>query len=211
MEESSDDNTHKGFVFPAEYAEGIAQIISCWSALESNINMAIWHLAGVYPAIGACLTEQIFNLNSRLRALLALLKLRRASDELVGRVKRFSEYSHKASDIRNRVVHHTWHQGMETKKMMRLEIKVQGTLAYGFKPIEPEDLNADIVEVRKAMREASDIRDAIERALPTLPDIPLTELHPTVLRSGGSPQTRSSDYTFVLFPPKPSRNDFDCV
>jgi len=205
MEESSDDKPYKGFVFPAEYAEGIAQIISCWSALESNINMAIWHLAGVYPAIGACLTEQIFNLENRLRALLALLKLRQAPDQMVSRVNKFLKHSRKAHDIRNRVAHHTWHQNIETKKMRQLEIGARGTLAYGFKPIEPGDIKANVAEVKKLMREASDIRDAIEIALPTLPEIPLGELHPTVLRSGGLPQTRASDYTFVLFPPKPSR------
>jgi hypothetical protein len=107
MSDSPKDEPYPGFDFPDDYAQCIAKIVSFWSALEYNINLSIWHLAGIYPAIGACITEQIYTLDGRTKALLALLKLRRASDELVRRVNRFSEKSRKAQDIRNKIAHHT--------------------------------------------------------------------------------------------------------
>jgi hypothetical protein len=193
-----------GFDFPAAYAQGIAKIISYWSALEYNINLSIWHLAGVYPAIGACITEQIYTLDGRLKAIQSLLKLRRAPDDLLRKVNHFAETSHKAQAIRNRVAHDAWHQSDESKKMYQLTIGARGKLTYGFKPLSLADLELDRDEVQRAMRKAATLRDAIELSLPTLPEIPIGELHPTFVLSGGSEQTRSSDYRFVLFPPKPS-------
>lgn len=204
MSDPSRDEPYPGFEFPDDYAQCIAKIISFWSALEYNINLSIWHLAGVYPAIGACITEQIYTLDGRTRALLALLKLRRASDELERRVNRFSDKTRKAQDVRNKIAHHTWHQGVESKEMMQLEIGAKRTLTYDFKHIPIESLKTDQDTVRNAMREAAAIRDAIEASLPTLPEIPLGELHPTVIHGRGHEQTRSIGQTFRLFPPKPS-------
>jgi hypothetical protein len=201
---SSEDEPKFGFDFPDDYAQCIAKITSYWSALESNINMSVWHLAGVYPAVGACLTEQIFTLDGRMKALAALLKLRQAPKHLIQQVNKFSEKSRKAHDIRNRIAHHTWHQGNESKRISQLEIGARHTLTYGFVPVPIEKLRADQDTVRNAMKESAAIRDAIETSLPTLPEIPLVELHPIVLRGPGHEQTRYSDQTFLLFPPKPS-------
>jgi hypothetical protein len=204
MSESSESPDNLGIDFPDEYSQGIAKVISFWSCLESHINMSVWHLAGVYPAIGVCLTEQIFTLDGRLKALLALLKLRRAPDDLVRRVNKFSERVRRSQEIRNRVVHDTWHQGAVTKEMVQLKIGAKDTLSYGFKKIAIEDLISDQETVRRSMVEALELRNSIEDALPTLPEIPLGELHPVVFHSGGRQQTRATDRTFVLFPPKPS-------
>ena len=205
MSESSEGKEYPGFDFPPEYAQCIAKIISYWAALEYSINMAIWHLAGVYPAVGACMTEQIFTLDGRLKSLTSLLKLRRASPDILKRVNKFAEHSHKPRDIRNGIAHDTWYQGTESKRMSQLIIGARGVLTYDYKPIELADLEADCSIVQRAMWQATAIRDSIEIALPTLPEIPLGELHPTWLLSGGNEQTRSSDYRFVLFPPRPSQ------
>jgi hypothetical protein len=204
MTESSKPEPHPGFDFPADYAQCIAKITSYWSALEYNINLSIWHLAGVYPAIGACITEQIFTLDGRMKALFALLRLRQAPDNLIKRVNKFAEKSRKAQAIRNRIAHHTWHRKTESGKMVQMEVGAKGMLTYRFKDILIEALLADQETVKNAMAEATGIRDTIEAALPTLPEIPLAELHPIVLHGQGHERTRSSDKTFLLFPPKPS-------
>jgi hypothetical protein len=199
----ADSDGNPGFDFPPEYAQRISKIIAYWAVVEYDINLSIWHLAGVYPAIGACITEQIYTLDGRCKALLALLKLRKAPKAIVDRVNKFSEKSHRARDIRNRIAHDTWHESMGGK-IQQLELGARGVLTYGFKNIEPDRLKTDAEIVRKAMVEAVAIRDDVEAALPTLPKIPLGELHPIVHSSGGSVQTRSIDRTFVLFPPRPS-------
>lgn len=204
MAASSDDGAYKGFVFPPDYASCISEITSCWSALEYNISMSIWHLAGIYPAIGACITSQIFTLDGRLKALQALLKLRQVPDSLRSRVNKFSERVRGPLELRNRTIHDQWFQGTESKEMLQLEIGAKGSLTYGFKPVPIEVLQADRDKIREAMREAVKIRDDIEAALPTLPEIPLRELHPTVLHGRGHERTRSIGRTFLLFPPKPS-------
>lgn len=203
MSEPSNDNHPTGFTFPAEFATAIADIINYWATLEYNINMSIWHLAGVYPAIGACITTQIYTLDGRLKALQALAKLRKANKKLIEKISKFHESVRKPSEIRNRIIHDGWFQSREG--MSQLELGAKGVLTYGFKSIPITSLQEDRKKVRYAMQQATKLRDSIENALPTLPEIPLKELHPTVLHSPGHEQTRSIDNTFLLFPPKPSR------
>ena len=69
-----------------DYAILIGRVASSWSAVEANINFATWAVAGIAPALGACMTAQINSLDGRLRALLALLKLRRAPASLIKNV-----------------------------------------------------------------------------------------------------------------------------
>ena len=204
MTEPSNDDSQKGFIFPNDYASCIADIIGSWAALEHNIDMSIWHLAGIYPAIGACITSQIYTLEGRLKALRSLLELRQAPKKLVVRVNKFSERVRKPQEIRNRITHDTWHQETQSNNMMQLEIGAKGTLTYGFKQIPIEILKVDRDEVKNVMFETAYIRGTIEATLPTLPKIPLKELHPIVLDHQNHIQTRSIDKTFLLFPPKPS-------
>lgn len=204
MNDTPEEKPKIGFDFPDDYAQCISKIVSFWSSLEANVNLAISHLAGVYPAIGACITSQIFTIDGRLKALQALLKLRQAPDTLQRRVNRFAEKVRKPQDLRNRVIHDQWFQGTESKAMSQLEIGAKGTLTYGFKPVPIKYLDEAREKIQEAMKEASEIRDAIEAVLPTLPDIPLKELQPTVFHGRGHEQTRSIGKTFRLFPPKPS-------
>jgi hypothetical protein len=203
MSEQSDDPP-TGFTFPDEYAAAIAEVTSYWAALEYNIDMSIWHLAGVYPAIGACVTAQIYTLHGRLKALEALAKLRLANKKLIDKINKFDESVRTPLDIRNRITHNCWFRNKEGS-MSQLELGAKGVLTYGFKPILIDSLKKDCGKVRHAMLKATKLRDLIEDALPTLPEIPLKELHPTVLHSPGHEQTRSIYNTFLLFPPKPSQ------
>jgi hypothetical protein len=201
---ASEPEKPRGFEFPADFASCIASITSFWASLEYSIDMSIWHLAGVYPAIGACMTGQIYTLNNRLLALQSLLKLRQAPQPIIDRVNRFSEKIRKTQEIRNRITHDPWYQSPTTKEMSQLEIGAKGTLTYNRKSVPIASLRSDAEKVRAAMSEASGIRGAIEDALPTLPKILLSSLHPTVHHYPGNEQTRATDGTFRLFPPQPS-------
>ncbi|HEV7911221.1 MAG TPA: hypothetical protein VGP28_09090 [Methylocella sp.] len=195
----------EGFKFASEFDKQIAEITACWSCLEYYISMSIWHLAAVYPAIGACITSQIYTLDGRLKALVSLLVLRKAPAELQARVNKFSERVRGPSEIRNRLIHDQWFTSQAPAEMKQMEMLARGTLKYGFKTVSITDLRKDRAKIISAMKEASAIRAAIETALPTLPEIPLTELHPIILHDQGHEQTRSSDKTFLLFPPRPSQ------
>jgi hypothetical protein len=205
MPDQPNDEPPNGFAFPADYASCIADIVNSWATLEHNIDMSIWHMAGVYPAIGACITSQIYTLDGRLKGLQSLLKLRQAPKELTKLVNKFSERVRKPQEIRNRIIHDHWRQSLDRQRMFQLEVGAKNTLTYGFKMIAIEMLKNDRDSVKSAMMESSDIRSRIEDSLPTLPEIPLQELHPTVLHPHSHKRTRSTDNTFLLFPPKPSR------
>lgn len=198
------ENGLEGFEFAPEFAEQIAEITACWSCLEYYISMSIWHLAAVYPAIGACITSQIYTLDGRLKALASLMVLRRVPEALQTRVNKFAERVRGPSEIRNRIIHDQWFTSPRPAEMKQMEMLARGTLKYGFKSVTVESLREDHAKIVKVMREAADIRSAIETALPTLPEIPLKELHPTVLHDKGHEQTRSRHKSFLLFPPKPS-------
>ena len=77
--------------FIPEYADQIAHAVNNWAFLEYAVNSIIWDLAGVRPALGACITAQIYPMHARLNALVALLRLRRAPLVLVGKVNNFAD------------------------------------------------------------------------------------------------------------------------
>jgi hypothetical protein len=55
----SDDFDEEGqwkFAFIPEFADCIARVASSWARLEYDVNVAIWKLAELRPALGACIT-----------------------------------------------------------------------------------------------------------------------------------------------------------
>ena len=68
---------------PPAALRSIGAIATDWSALEFRISDLTWRLAAVYPALGACITAQIYTFNARVDALIALLRLRQADTKLI--------------------------------------------------------------------------------------------------------------------------------
>jgi hypothetical protein len=95
------------------YHTFVGRIASQWAFLDHNIDQAIWRLAEVEPALGACITTQLVSTPARLRVLLALLLLREGSDDLVKKLRQFAAKLHAASDKRNRAVHDFWNVTVE--------------------------------------------------------------------------------------------------
>lgn len=181
--------THEGAVedpvqgsrmkFAPEYADCVAHAAASWGTLELHINIAIWGLADVRPALGACLTAQIYTLQGRLAALLSLLKVRKADQALVDRVNKFSESVRGAQTLRNRIVHDVWLNNLTEPEIMgRLVITAEKKLNFILEDVSLEGLRADLSKIFKSRQEAYDIRVAIEAAIPLLPKIPHGELHP---------------------------------
>lgn len=148
-----------------------------WAALEHLINDVIWAVAEVQPAYGACITAQIFNIDGRLRALLALLKLRRGSKSLLARVNRFAEDVRGPSERRNRIVHDPWMR-REDGPTTKLEITANRTLRFAIRDVDLDDVKKDVDSIIDIVRAFVKIRDDIIAALPTLPEIPHEELRP---------------------------------
>jgi hypothetical protein len=161
---------------PDNFTKRIGQIAADWGALEFQINEMIWNLAAVFPVLGACITAQIYNVNGRLDALIALLRARQASEELISRVHKFQEKVREASERRNRIIHDAWTVvGAET---FRLEVTARGKLNFDLVKIMDTDLAKNQADIRMWVDRFGEICNQILDALPTLPGIPRGQLEP---------------------------------
>src|SRR6266852_2712289 len=97
-----------GFNFVGDYADCIAHAANNWSWMEYELLTVLWFLADVSPALGACLTSQIYTFNAKLDALLALMKLRKVPSEIIDSVNKFASDSRSAQEARNRFAHDVW-------------------------------------------------------------------------------------------------------
>src|SRR5271168_909763 len=88
------------FSFIPEYADCIARVATVWARLEYDVSVSIWALADVRPAIGACLTSQIFTLRSKLDALIALAKLRKVNAAIIKKINKFADDVRGGQEIR---------------------------------------------------------------------------------------------------------------
>jgi hypothetical protein len=161
------------------YAQLIADGANRWAYLEYYINSSIWLLADLRPAIGACLTSQMYTLNAKLSGLLALLKLRKAPQELLDRINKFASQSRDALEARNRMVHDVWlNDYIQPTQMGKLRITADKVLRYNIESINAEELRQDVQKIETRRLEAGMIKHAIELALPSLPEMSQSELYP---------------------------------
>lgn len=169
----------QAFHFLPEFADCIAHIANSLAYLDYYINASIWALAGTTPAQGACITSQIYTINARVDALLALMKLRRVDAKLIKTVNKFHSAIREAQDIRNRVVHDLWfNDNHAPQNMGKLRITAVRDLKFGIESITIETLRADLAKIEERRFEAGAIRAAIEAAIPSLPALPGHETHP---------------------------------
>jgi hypothetical protein len=181
MAETIEPPSGDGFEFVPEYANLIAHANNHWNYLEYDVNASIWALANVSPAFGACMTSQIYTMHARLNALLSLLKIRKADERILKKVNRFAERVREVQEARNRTAHDIWLiDRLNPGKMGKLRITAEKTLKFGVQGVDLSELKADIEKLNMRREEFFAIRREIEAALPTLPEIPQTELHPIV-------------------------------
>lgn len=178
----SDEDTENSspFKFLPEYADCIANVASSWATLEYHISSAIWGICKLEPVAGACVTSQIYTVQGKLSALLALLKLHQAPEALVTRVNKFSERVRGPQEMRNRIIHDIWLvNNFDSSVMGRLEVTAPKKLSFKAADVQLTELQQQLASISEARTEAYEIRKAIQAALPTLPGIPSSELHPT--------------------------------
>jgi hypothetical protein len=183
----------KPFRFLPEYADCIANAANSWSYLEYYINTTIWDLAKVEPALGACITSQIFSIPARVDAVVSLLKLRKADSKLIGKVNKFAETFRGANEARNRIIHDVWlNDNVDTHYMGRLTITAKKSLEFDVQTVPITELKADLAEIERVRAKFAEIRREILAAIPSLPEMSPTELRP-INEHPHPPQTRSTD------------------
>lgn len=160
-----------------EYTRYIGQIAIGWSAVEYHVNMAIWEVANVPSGIGACLTAQIFTFDGRMKALVSLLNLKRFPSDIVKEANRFHEDSRGPLEVRNRVVHDYWVWDAEGT-IHRLEMTASKKLKLEPVVIPIDELKRHDETIGKLVDRSAALKERIYAVLPTLPDIPDSELRP---------------------------------
>jgi hypothetical protein len=91
----------------AHYA-AVGKVASHWAEFEHRIQWTIWAIAALDNLTGACITAQIGNSGRLLDALIALLRLKRATEASITPLRKFAERVGNRQRDRNRVVHDPW-------------------------------------------------------------------------------------------------------
>src|SRR5580658_5983411 len=97
-----------GFSILDAYHSVVGAIASEWASLEFYMDYTIWQLAKVEQKAGVCITSQLNGTASRMRSLIALLRLRNISEDIVKSFKSFEGRIQPLAIDRNRAVHDTW-------------------------------------------------------------------------------------------------------
>lgn len=111
----------------------IGSIVSCWSHLKQQVDVTLWWLAVLDPRVGSCLTAQIQSLSYRMFALVAMLGVRDASQNLINEVNKFSSNAEKLALRRNRAIHDPI-SAAEDEDPVAITITARRKLVYGFFP-----------------------------------------------------------------------------
>lgn len=168
-----------GFHFVGEYAECIAHASNNWAWMEYELHTLLWSLADVSPALGACLSSQIFTFQAKLDALLSLMKLRKVPEEMIKEVNRFSSSVRPAQEARNRFAHDVWlNDNYNPDSLGKLRVTASKTLEYRVESFPIDRALEDLKKIENARLAFAQIRRAIESALLTLPKMSPEELHP---------------------------------
>ena len=174
-----DEATNPNFRFIPKYADCIASIANTSATIEYYVNHSIWIVAKVEAPSGACITAQIYTLQGRLSALLALLKMHRAPDKIIKRVNKFTEAVRGPSENRNRVIHDIWlMDNRDPTSMGRMETTASKTLKFRIEDVPLTKLEGIYAELSACRLEMWHIRNEISDAQPSFPGIPPSELDP---------------------------------
>jgi hypothetical protein len=109
MSEPMSDTDKEVFIAKMEtHYAAVGKVASHWAAFEHRIQWAIWNLAGLDNLTGACITAQIGNSGRMIDALIALLRLKLATEDSIAPLRKFAEKVGKKQRQRNRIVHDPW-------------------------------------------------------------------------------------------------------
>ena len=131
----------------------IGRVASAWALFEFHINSAVWDLSHLNSEQGACITAHIYNVNSRIKALLALVgivhdqlpeSVRMADAKNPDSLPKLKKKLKKLADDRieplsrkrNRVIHDAWMVGKKTGQVAQLRLTAERELDYGFRAVD---------------------------------------------------------------------------
>mgnify|MGYP003122467697 CR=1 FL=1 len=151
-----------------EHLLELGRIANAWANLEFLMDTLIWQLSEVEQMLGACITVQMMGSSNRLRAIMALLRLRSAPKELIEKLEKFNSSNYGMQTIRNRLVHDSWIQNASLDAVFQVRVALEGRdLAFGFAETPLEDLKVKKKKIDAHVRRFIAIRTDVLNWLPT--------------------------------------------
>jgi hypothetical protein len=185
----------------SEFYEIVGRVASDWAMLELLVNDCNWALAGVSYGFGAAITAQIYTLDGRLKALAAILHLRK-EEGLATKINAFSKKARGASEKRNRMVHDTWWSADGEAK--QVVITADRKLHFAIEDRDIAKARADHKVIEDVISEFSSIREFIRARLPSLPGTHRLAVQATFLPHDPK-QTQATQTQTQLPPPRSSQ------
>lgn len=119
------------------------------------------------------MTSQLYSVNNRLLALIALLEVRRAPRELISDINKFTSSQVRGpAERRNRAMHDPVFVHIVHDKVGRLEITAQRKPVFEIKDLTVDNLASDRQEILTCTNAFMALRERIYAALPSMIEIP---------------------------------------
>lgn len=162
--------THEGK--QKDHYATVGAFVGNWAALDAMITTAIWQIGEIEDEIGACLTSQIYTLDGKFKALVAVLNVRGGLGGVVTSVNKFHEELRPLSNYRNRLIHDPLFFKQDTGEPQRLQIAADKKLVMGYEDEPTENVLSQAGKVAEAIGKFETI---IQPALDRFPPLPLRE------------------------------------
>jgi hypothetical protein len=115
----------------------IGRVANAWALFEFHVSQLIWIFSGADDEHGACITAQIYTIQGKINALLALARLEGVPEETI---KEFGKALNKdieaLSRARNRIVHDPWMEHGTSGEAFQIMLTAQRKLEYRFEPAD---------------------------------------------------------------------------
>ena len=137
--------------------QAVGNVASSWAAHEHVIDRSIWLLGSLSHKEGACITAQLVGLMPRMRALIALVRLKCDDEALATALNTFTTEAVELSQRRNRIVHDPWFYNVADKEPTRLQVTADRRLYFDYKTGKMDEIRAVSNRIAKATTRFQDL------------------------------------------------------
>lgn len=146
----------------------VGRVAAEWSQVEHFLDIAIWRLAKVDDATGACMTGQILGSFPKMIAIKALCIHRKLNKEIFAQLKELSIKMKGSQDRRNRILHDAWYvmesDGSESETQ-QFKSMARDEWLFGFHEVDETYVNETLEKIGRRFTEAGNLAGAIIDAM----------------------------------------------
>lgn len=110
------DDKVPGTIVPNEFVYHIGLVVVRFSVLDQELNMAIWHAAGVHEITGRAFTSLTLNYRPRIEAFQRLATNRASNEREKRKIKKLASALLSVAEERHRIIHDEFYYHSPTDK-----------------------------------------------------------------------------------------------